>query len=1211
MRDLVALSTLPAVWTGLGPQGIARSLADALLNTLSLDLIYVRLAGPSGEGAVEVARSQRRPNVAHDEAVTAAVAPLLKDDRAEPPATIPDPFGAGTLNIAVTRFGIGDDFGVLITGSSRANFPTEQDRLLLGVGANQTAIVVQRRRAEEQTQEQRERLRVTLASIGDAVLTTDTEGKVTFLNSVAQSLTGWTQDEAVGRPLEAVFEIINEHTRNPVENPVSKVLRQGRVVGLANHTVLIARDGQERPIDDTAAPIRGKDGEIVGCVLVFRDISEKKRAEAEVRASEERFRTLFESMDEAFCAVEMLYDADNRAVDYRFLEANPTFEKHTGFKDAMGRTIRELVPDHDAHWFEIYGKVAATGEPIRFVNEAKAMGRWYDVYAYRLGGPGSRKVGILFTDITARKRAEEAQARLAAIVESSDDAIVSKTLDGVITSWNKGAQRLFGYTAEEIVDQPITLIIPNERHDEEFSILDRLRRGERVEHFETVRVAKDGRRLDVSLTISPIRDANGRIIGASKVGHDITDRKRAEIALRESEQRFRQLADAMPQIVWTARPDGNIDYLNRRWTEFTGLPPTLGNDGWGSILHPDDARPAGERWAASVATGTPFEMEIRLLNQQQHTYRWHLVRTVAVRDESGKVVRWFGTGTDIDEQKRIEESSRYLAEASAALASVVDYESTLQKVANLAVPYFADWSAVDIAEDGSVRRLAVAHRDPEKIRLAHELMRHYPPDPQAPSGVVAVLRTGKPEIVSEITDDLLVEGAKDGQHLSLIRLLGLKSYVCVPLVVSGKTFGALTFATAESGRRYTPAELALATDLAHRAAVAIENTQLYQALRETDRRKDEFLATLAHELRNPLAPVRNALQILKMPRVDAGTVERSREMMERQVQHLVRLVDDLMDVSRVMRGKIELRREKIELASIVARAVETVQPLVDAQGHDLSVRLSSDSLLLDADPVRLVQVVGNLLTNAAKYTEPGGRIWLTAERDGDMAALQVRDNGIGVAPHMLPRIFELFVQADHAFTKAQGGLGIGLTLVKNLVELHNGIVEARSEGLGQGCEFVVKLPIVAQALDRDDGPKAGTQAEQLSPRSGKRLLVVDDNKDAADSLAMLLRLQGHEVRVAYSGMAAVEMTKTYTPDAVFMDIGMPGMDGHEAARRIREQPGLGKVVLAALTGWGQQEDRRRTAEAGFNHHLVKPPEPKAVEGVLAELKPTRAPQRNG
>ena len=562
--------------------------------------------------------------------------------------------------------------------------------------------------------------------------------------------------------------------------------------------------------------------------------------------------------------------------------------------------------------------------------------------------------------------------------------------------------------------------------------------------------------------------------GLSVYFRDVGERKRAEIALRESEQRFRQLADAMPQIVWTARPDGNIDYLNRRWTEFTGLPQTVGNEGWGQILHPDDAPLANERWAASLASGAPFEMEMRLLDRRQQSYRWHLIRTVAVPDGDGKVARWFGTGTDIHEQKRAEESSRFLAEASAELAGVVDYESTLQKVANLAVPYFADWSAVDLADDdGNLRRLAVAHQDPDKIALVQELMRDYPPDPQAPGGAFAVLRTGKPELVSEITDEMLVQGAKDERHLRLIRSLGLKSYICVPLVVSGNTLGVLTFATAESGRKYTDADLALATDLAHRAAVAIENTQLYQALRDTDRRKDEFLATLAHELRNPLAPVRNALQILKMPRVDAQTVERSREMMERQVHHLVRLVDDLLDVSRVMRGKIELRKERVELATVVARAVETVQPLVDAQGHQLSVRMPSDSLLLDADPVRLAQVVGNLLTNAAKYTEPNGRIWLTAERDGDMAVLRVRDNGIGIAPHMLPRIFELFVQVDHASTKAQGGLGIGLTLVKNLVEMHNGIVQARSEGLGQGCEFVVRLPLVAQATDQDHGPEAG------------------------------------------------------------------------------------------------------------------------------------------
>jgi signal transduction histidine kinase/ActR/RegA family two-component response regulator len=595
-------------------------------------------------------------------------------------------------------------------------------------------------------------------------------------------------------------------------------------------------------------------------------------------------------------------------------------------------------------------------------------------------------------------------------------------------------------------------------------------------------------------------------------------------------------------------------------------------------------------------------MEVRLLNRGERAYRWHLIRTVAVKDEAGGVVRWFGTATDIDGQKRAEASSRYLAEASAALAGVVDYESTLQKVANLAVPYFADWSAVDVANgDGSLRRLAVAHQDRAKIGLAHELMREYPSDPQAPGGAVAVLRTGKPEIVSEITDDMLVQGARDERHLGLIRSLGLKSYICVPLVVSGHSLGVLTFATAESGRRYTQADLTLAMDLAHRAVVAVQNTKLYEALREADRRKDEFLATLAHELRNPLAPIRNSLQILKMPRLDAGTVERSREMMERQVHHLVRLVDDLLDVSRVMRSKIELRRERVELSMVVARAVETVQLLVEAQGHELTVQLPPESLPLDADPVRLAQVVGNLLTNAAKYTEANGRIRLTAHREGVEAVLRVSDNGIGIARDMLPHVFELFVQANHAAARSQGGLGIGLTLVKNLVEMHHGTVEARSAGLGRGSEFAIRLPLTTQDERGRAEEGNGEVPHEAAPSSGHRLLVVDDNRDAADSLALLLRLQGHEVRVAHDGPAALELAKTSRPDLVFLDIGMPGMDGYEVARRFRKTPGLEKVVLAALTGWGQQEDRRRTTEAGFDHHLVKPPEPKAVEGLLAAL----------
>jgi CheY-like chemotaxis protein/two-component sensor histidine kinase len=303
-----------------------------------------------------------------------------------------------------------------------------------------------------------------------------------------------------------------------------------------------------------------------------------------------------------------------------------------------------------------------------------------------------------------------------------------------------------------------------------------------------------------------------------------------------------------------------------------------------------------------------------------------------------------------------------------------------------------------------------------------------------------------------------------------------------------------------------------------------------------------------------------------------------------------------------MRGKIDLRRERVELATVVARAVETVQPLIDAQGHEFTVSLPSESLPLEVDPVRLAQVIGNLLTNAAKYTEVNGRIWLTAEIDGGQVALRIRDTGIGIARDMLPHIFELFVQVDHAATRSQGGLGIGLTLVKNLVEMHHGTVEASSAGLGRGSEFVVRLP-----LHRDPTPanenNIGELQREAARTSGQQLLVVDDNRDAADSLAMMLRLQGHEVRVANDGVAALEIMKTYRPALVFLDLGMPKMNGYEVARRLRGQPGLENIRLAALTGWGQQEDRRRTAEAGFDHHFVKPVEPNAIEALLAELKP--------
>ena len=392
-----------------------------------------------------------------------------------------------------------------------------------------------------------------------------------------------------------------------------------------------------------------------------------------------------------------------------------------------------------------------------------------------------------------------------------------------------------------------------------------------------------------------------------------------------------------------------------------------------------------------------------------------------------------------------------------------------------------------------------------------------------------------------------------------------------------------------------------------------EHVRTAASLREVDRRKDEFLAMLAHELRNPLAPIRNSLYLLRDVGDDRLEIDTVRARMERQVDIIVRLVDDLLEVSRITRGQIELRPENIDLAAVLDAAVETSRPAIDSAGHELRLSAPPGPLGVRGDPMRLAQVFANLLNNAAKYTDRGGRIDVTIERAGSELTVSVRDTGMGIRPEMLRRVFEMFTQADGARDRAPGGLGIGLTLVRRLVELHGGRVEARSEGPGRGSEFIVRLPAAVAADDRTPAePGAGAPDRSREARSSARqdgqpgtslrVLVVDDNQDAADSLALLLQLSAAEVRVAHSGQAALELLRDYHPDVALLDIGMPGMSGYELATRIRHQPELQPIALIALTGWGQDDDRRRSREAGFDHHLVKPVAPRTLQSLLGSFR---------
>jgi PAS domain S-box-containing protein len=731
---------------------------------------------------------------------------------------------------------------------------------------------------------QRELLSSTLSSIGDAVISTDEKGIVTFLNPIAEKLTGWPTSEAIGTPLEQVFHIVNETTRLPVDNPAFRALEEGAIVGLANHTVLIAKDGVERPIDDSAAPIKSQ-GKITGAVLVFRDMTEKKLAQELLRQSEEQRRL---ALDGAELGVWHLDPEGNELItDQRFRAIFGCKADSISFDEA----VAVIHPEDQQLVQDAVQAATRPVDPLPYAIEYRVVhpdGSIHWVFAK--GSPTYDKSNKLksfdgtVAEVTERYQTQVDAARLAAIVECSEDAIVSKSLDGIIQTWNAGAERLFGYTAAEAIGQPIAMVIPDDRMNEEQNIIARLRKGERIEHFDTIRMAKGGRLIELSITVSPIRNTKGIVIGASKIARDISER------------------------------------------------------------------------------------------------------------------------------------------------------------------------------------------------------------------------------------------------------------------------------------------------------IAIE-----QALKETDRQKDNFIALLAHELRNPLAPIRNGLQVVKLSQ-DPAKREKAREMMERQLGHMVRLIDDLLDISRISRNKMELRLEPVSLAEIISIAVETSRPGIDETKHTLNVTLPDEPLMLHADKTRLAQVFSNLLTNSAKYTPAGGSISLSAEHRAGEVVVTVRDNGIGIPPEAIHHIFDMFSQVDRSINRTTGGLGIGLALVKGLVEMHHGTVVAQSPGENKGSTFQVTLPIIQSS------PAVAQKVieEPTHQEYRRKVLVVDDNIDGAESLALMLELLGNTVEKAHNGIDAVERAETFRPEIIFMDVGMPKLNGLDATIQIREKDFGHDIKIYALTGWGQDSDRQRSNDAGCTGHLVKP-----------------------
>jgi len=646
---------------------------------------------------------------------------------------------------------------------------------------------------------------------------------------------------------------------------------------------------------------------------------------------------------------------------------------------------------------------------------------------------------------------EELRNHLAAIVASSDDAILSKTLDGIIVSWNEGAQRLFGYSAEEVIGKPVTILIPPDHLNEEPQILSRLRRGERIDHYETVRMRKDGSRLDISLTVSPIRNSRGQVIGASKIARDITLQKRAAEALAASDARFRIMADSAPVLIWMADTAKGCIWFNKVWREFTGRPPEEELAfGWTQNVHPEDLQGCLQTYTEHFEQRTPFRMEHRL-GRHDGTWRWVV-----------------NQGTPLYEG--------HFAQFSGYVGSCVD---------------ITEFRQAQIDREDLLRAERAARSEAERL-----------------------------------------------SHL-----------------------------------------------------------------------KDEFLATLSHELRTPLNAILGWSTLLRRLDRDSPEHLKGLETIERNARIQTQLISDLLDMSRIISGKVQLDVRPMDLNEVVGAALDSVRPSVEGKKLRLRATLDSRGTHIRGDPSRLQQVVWNLLTNAVKFTPPGGRIDVVLHRLNSHVEISVEDSGAGIKPEFLAFVFDRFRQADSSITRRQGGLGLGLSIVKHLVELHGGSVRVESPGEGLGSTFTVALPIsVIRTEDSGRHDRLAFAGVELSlvdlpSLSGVTALIVDDEEDARILLERLIQERGGRVVLASSAEDALRALSREPVDILISDIGLPDVDGYQFIQRVRnlEDPRLRNLTAIALTAYARAEDRQRALLAGYQMHLAKPAEPRELIAGIASL----------
>jgi PAS domain S-box-containing protein len=1126
----------------------------------------------------------------------------------------------------------------------------------------------ERQRIERELRQQEQRLRLIVEGVRDhAISMLDPNGRIVTMNRAAQQIKGHKLEDVRGRYFGLFFTPEDRGSGLP-ELELKTAREHGRYEGEGWRE---RKDGSRFYAAVSLSPLLDDSGELVGFVKVTQDRTRYRELGEALQRRESELRLIVDAIPGlvAYMATDETYRQVNRAYEEWF--GRPAAElvgKHIA--DVLGSEAYETVRPHVA--------AALTGQPVSFESEvpyASRGARWVRAQYIPDRDPTGNIRGYvsLVLDITDAKRAEERLAEEArinetlyrvgtALAQDLDLHTVFARLTDEATALCRAQFGAFFYNVDDpergrymlytLAGVPRSKFagFPMPRNTEVFAPTfagdgvvrsDDITKDPRYGKSAPYHGMPKGHLPVRSYLAVPVVSRAGEVHGGLFFGHAeaavfnerderlivavaaqaavAIDNARLHTASVTAEQQYRALAEASPQLVWTTTSDGRVEYCNPRFLAYVGLSleEMRREPVWHLLVHAEDVARATDAWTRALATGEPYEVEYRFRRASDGSYRWFLARGACVRDDEGRIVRWVGSCTDIDDQKRSEQTHRFLAEAGAMLASSLDQRQTLPALARLAVPHMADWCSIQLLDaSGKLERFALAHSEPDRLAVIREIEQQYPADENDAAN--RIVRTGASEYVHEITDDMIAASSRGPHHLELIRLLGLRSWMAVPITVDRRTIGVISLASSESGRLFEQRDVDVAEELGRRVGTTIDNARLFELTQQERRRaeeasraKDELLGVTSHELRTPLSAILGWVRMLRSGQLSDDKRERALETIERNAKIQVQLVEDLLDFNRVITGKLRLNLAPLEPANVVEAAIDVVRPAADAKNVRLQVLLDPNAGTLNGDSERLQQVVWNLLSNAVKFTPKEGRVYVQMKREDSHVEIVVADTGAGIAPEFLPHVFQPFRQQDATVTRSHGGLGLGLAIVKHLVELHGGSIEARSEGKGKGATFVVRFPVspirsaalpsTAKPIARRDDDHAMLQCPP--ELEGLRVLVCEDEPDARELLESILVGCKATVTLASSVTEALDRFSEATPDVIISDIGMPEASGYELIRRIRAMPAEkgGRVPAVALTAYASMADRTRALMEGFQNHVAKPAEPQELIAAVAAL----------